>query len=433
MEDKQATIRVVGVRFKEVGKIYYFDPMDIEIRAGEHVIVETARGMEFGDVVVGPREVDERNVVLPLKKIVRKATEEDRQQLEENQADERDALKICQGKIQEHRLPMKLINVEYTFDRSKAIFYFTAEGRVDFRNLVKDLAGIFRTRIELRQIGVRDEAKMVGGLGSCGRELCCCTFLGDFETVSIKMAKEQNLSLNPTKISGICGRLMCCLKYENEVYEKAKAHMPREGSRVRTPLGVGRVTSANVIQEIVAVRFADDKQEIFEVAEVQRAEPDTPLDVLEPDMRDRLREQKLRAEKQAEDDEYLKMMQRTGRTVSGEPEAEEVRTPEKLPEEGRSRERDRNRSRKPKNRDRDRDKNRDAAGEGTRTGENRERPRKNPDKKKQEQPKRPEEGTADREKTGEEVKKRRRRNRRPRKPRNPGEGGAPSGADGTQS
>lgn len=209
---------VIGVRFKPAGKIYYFDPDTYEISSTDKVIVETARGIEFGHVVVGPREINENEIFQPLKKVLRVATEEDIKQVKENETKEKEAFKLCLEKISEHNLPMKLIEVEYTFDNSKIIFFFTAEGRVDFRELVKDLASIFRTRIELRQIGVRDEAKMLGGIGACGRVLCCHSFLGDFDPVSIKMAKEQNLSLNPAKISGICGRLMCCLKYENDVY-----------------------------------------------------------------------------------------------------------------------------------------------------------------------------------------------------------------------
>ncbi|MDK2822280.1 MAG: hypothetical protein PWQ67_6 [Clostridia bacterium] len=213
---------VIGVRFKPAGKIYYFDPDVHEIKLNEKVIVETARGIEFGTVVVAPKEISEEEVVQPLKKVLRIASEEDINQVIINGEKEKEAFNICLEKISEHELPMKLIDVEFTFDNSKIIFFFTAEGRVDFRELVKDLAAIFRTRIELRQIGVRDEAKMLGGIGSCGRVLCCHSFLGEFEPVSIKMAKEQNLSLNPAKISGICGRLMCCLKYENDVYQVCK-------------------------------------------------------------------------------------------------------------------------------------------------------------------------------------------------------------------
>ncbi|MHB1652498.1 MAG: PSP1 domain-containing protein [Desulfitobacteriaceae bacterium] len=211
-------IEVVGVRFKQAGKIYYFSPGEFALSAFDKVIVETARGVEFGEVVISSREVPEEEVVLPLKQVIRKATVEDEVGLESNKAKEKEAFHICLKKIADHHLPMKLVDVEYTFDGNKIIFSFTAEGRVDFRDLVKDLAAVFRTRIELRQIGVRDEAKMLGGVGSCGRVLCCSSFLGDFEPVSIRMAKDQKLSLNPTKISGICGRLMCCLKYENDCY-----------------------------------------------------------------------------------------------------------------------------------------------------------------------------------------------------------------------
>jgi len=219
-------VNVVGVRFKQAGKVYYFDPENLKISNESNVIVETVRGLEFGKVVIGPRQVNNDEVVLPLKKVIRVATAEDEKQLKHNRQKEEEARTVCSKKIEEHELPMKLVDVEYTFDGSKVIFYFTAEGRVDFRDLVKDLASVFRTRIELRQIGVRDEAKMIGGLGSCGRVLCCTSFLGDFEPVSIRMAKEQNLSLNPTKISGICGRLMCCLKYENDCYECHKKRAP---------------------------------------------------------------------------------------------------------------------------------------------------------------------------------------------------------------
>lgn len=276
-------IQVVGVRFKEVGKIYYFDPDDMELEKEEEVIVETARGKEYGQVVVGPRWVSEKEIKQPLKKIIRRVTQEDREKIAKNREDQIQALDICEKKIESHKLPMKLVDAEYTFDRSKIIFYFTAEGRVDFRNLVKDLASVFRTRIELRQIGVRDEAKMIGGLGSCGRELCCSTFLGDFETVSIKMAKEQNLSLNPNKISGICGRLMCCLKYENKTYEAQRKKMPRQGSRVKTPYGVGIVDNVNLLQEMMIIKFAEGKREIVDLEHTQGVAKDTPLDVFHDD------------------------------------------------------------------------------------------------------------------------------------------------------
>lgn len=213
---------VAGIRFKPVGKIYYFECKKIDLQAGDAVIVESIRGVECGSVAIGKREMSEKDLVLPLKSVVRKATEADIRNFQKNKQREQEAMEICRQKVKEHRLPMRLIDIEYTFDMSKVIFYFTAEGRVDFRELVKDLAAIFRNRIELRQIGVRDEAKILGGLGTCGRVLCCHCFLGEFEPVSIRMAKEQNLSLNPTKISGICGRLMCCLKYESEIYDSAK-------------------------------------------------------------------------------------------------------------------------------------------------------------------------------------------------------------------
>ena len=258
-------VTVVGVRFKKAGKIYYFDPDNIDVEKEDNVIVETARGVEFGQVVVGPKEVPEDEIVPPLKKVLRVATDEDIASDKENKIKEEHAFEICLQEIEEHGLEMKLIDVEYTFDNNKVIFYFTADGRVDFRELVKDLAAIFKTRIELRQIGVRDEAKMIGGLGPCGKSLCCSTFLGEFEPVSIKMAKEQNLSLNPTKISGICGRLMCCLKYEHEMYEKILGRLPEIGSIVMTPQGKGIVVETNTLLELakVKVKLPDDTEEII--------------------------------------------------------------------------------------------------------------------------------------------------------------------------
>jgi cell fate regulator YaaT (PSP1 superfamily) len=243
--------KVVGIRFKKAGKIYYFDPDNLEMQVGDHAIVETARGVEYGSVVIANREVEEGLIVQPLKKVIRAATEDDTQQEGINKEKEKEAFQICVDKIKDHKLDMKLIDVEVTFDNNKMIFYFTAEGRVDFRELVKDLASIFRTRIELRQIGVRDEAKMLNGIGICGRPLCCATFLGEFQPVSIKMAKEQNLSLNPTKISGICGRLFCCLKYEEETYEELNKNLPDVGSQVKTPDGMGEVISVNIIRQLV--------------------------------------------------------------------------------------------------------------------------------------------------------------------------------------
>ena len=259
--------KVVGVRFRNVGKIYYFSPKDYEIKTGDHVIVETARGIEYGKVVLAPREVDEEDVVHPLKEVLRVATKEDDEREAQNRVREREAFKICQKKIREHGLEMKLIDAEYTFDNNKVLFYFTADGRIDFRELVKDLASVFKTRIELRQIGVRDETKIMGGIGICGRSLCCHTFLSEFAPVSIKMAKEQNLSLNPTKISGVCGRLMCCLKNEEETYEWLNSKLPNIGDRVTTDDGFkGEVQSVSVLRQLVKVivTLENDEKEIRE-------------------------------------------------------------------------------------------------------------------------------------------------------------------------
>lgn len=252
--------KVIGVRFKKAGKIYYFDPLDYKLDVGSYVIVETARGVEYGKVAIACQEVSENDVVLPLKQIIRPASGEDIDQVAENNDEAKKAFSIGVEKIAEHKLEMKLVDVEYTFDKNKVIFYFTAEGRVDFRDLVKDLASIFRTRIELRQIGVRDEAKMLGGIGPCGRMLCCSTFLGDFEPVSIKMAKDQNLSLNPSKISGLCGRLMCCLKYENDDYEEAKRQMPDIGTLVETAEGPGKVVGLNILEQLLQISVVESDQ-----------------------------------------------------------------------------------------------------------------------------------------------------------------------------
>ncbi|MBL4954227.1 stage 0 sporulation family protein [Neobacillus sp. OS1-32] len=251
---------VVGVRFKKAGKIYYFDPGDLPIEKDDFVIVETVRGVEYGKAVIPRKQVEEHDVVLPLKKVVRIADQKDRLIVEENKQAAMEAYELCNAKVQEHQLDMKLVDVEYTFDRNKIIFYFTADGRVDFRELVKDLAAIFRTRIELRQIGVRDEAKMLGGIGPCGRMLCCSTFLGDFDPVSIKMAKDQNLSLNPTKISGLCGRLMCCLKYENDEYESAKEALPDLGEIIETPNGTGKVVGLNILERVLQVELLEHER-----------------------------------------------------------------------------------------------------------------------------------------------------------------------------
>ncbi len=257
---------VIGVRFRTAGKIYYFGPKDIEFKRADHVIVETARGVEYGTVVVPNTEIEDEKITQPLKNVIRKATGDDEEREKRNREKEKDAYKICQEKIAKHGLEMKLINAEYTFDNNKVLFYFTADGRVDFRELVKDLAGVFRTRIELRQVGVRDETKILGGMGICGRPLCCHTYLSDFAPVSIKMAKEQSLSLNPTKISGICGRLMCCLQNEALVYEEINRKLPRVGESVTTPDGLkGEVRETNVLKQLVKVVVEiDDEKELRE-------------------------------------------------------------------------------------------------------------------------------------------------------------------------
>lgn len=265
-------IKVSGVRFKKNGKIYYFDPRDVDPQVNQNVIVETARGVEFGTVVIN-KEVEESELVSELKPIFRVATKEDENIQRENRNSAREALLVCQDKSIEHGLEMNVLGCEYTFDRGKLLFYFTAEGRVDFRELVRELASIFRTRIELRQIGVRDEAKMVGALGCCGRPCCCSTFLSEFSPVSIKMAKDQELSLNPVKISGVCGRLMCCLKYEQDGYECIKRRMPRVGEIVETERGVGTVIDTYTIQELLKVQFRTDDDteiELFEISDVKR-------------------------------------------------------------------------------------------------------------------------------------------------------------------
>ena len=255
-------IKVIGVRFRNAGKIYYFSPGNMEIKTGDHVIVETARGIEYGYVVLGSRDVEESKVIQPLKSVIRMATKDDKNKEQLNRAKEKDAFKICQEKIRKHNLEMKLIDAEYTFDNNKILFYFTADGRIDFRELVKDLASVFKTRIELRQVGVRDETKIVGGVGICGRALCCHSYLTEFIPVSIKMAKEQNLSLNPTKISGVCGRLMCCLKNEEETYEYLNSKLPGIGDYVTTDDGLkGEVQSVNVLRQLVKVIVVVEKDE----------------------------------------------------------------------------------------------------------------------------------------------------------------------------
>lgn len=249
--------KIVGVRFKRLGKIYFFDPKWLEVKKGESVIVETAQGEEIAEVVVSNRMIEEDKIITPLKKVLRLASPRDLKHAEECRKKEKEAFELCNKKIKEHKLEMTLTDVEYKFDNSKILFYFTADGRVDFRELVKELASIYKTRIELRQIGVRDEVKRIGGNGVCGRELCCCSFLSDFETVSIKMAKEQNISLNPSKISGNCGRLMCCLKYEQDVYEEKLSRLPNIGAIVKTPDGKGEIDSIETLKEVVRVKFKD--------------------------------------------------------------------------------------------------------------------------------------------------------------------------------
>ncbi|MFR8236008.1 MAG: stage 0 sporulation family protein [Anaerovoracaceae bacterium] len=270
-------VKVAGVRFKTAGKVYYFDPGDLEVKMGDNVIVETARGMEFGTVTMDIAEIHENDVVAPLKKIVRIANEQDRKQHIENVKKKERAMKLCQEKVDKHGLVMKLIDVEYTFDNSKIVFYFTADGRVDFRELVKDLAGVFKMRIELRQIGVRDEAKMLGGIGSCGRALCCHSWLADFEPVSIKMAKVQNLSLKPSKISGICGRLMCCLKYENDIYMEFRRGMPDVGEKIKTPDGMAKVVETNLLENTIKVRLYTDEKPKGKKGEEAQDEQDEKL------------------------------------------------------------------------------------------------------------------------------------------------------------
>ncbi len=254
---------IIGVRFKKAGKIYFFDPDGKELSRGDYVIVETAMGMEYGEVAIANRQLPQEKIVAPLKKIVRVANSQDAKQNEENKKQEKEAFKVCEKKIKEHGLDMKLMDVEFKFDKSKILFFFTADGRIDFRNLVRDLAAIYKTRIELRQIGVRDEVKRLGGNGVCGRELCCCSFMGNFETVSIKMAKEQNVSLNPSKISGNCGRLMCCLQYEQAAYEDKLKKLPKIGAIVKTQDGKGEVCGLETLKEIVKVKFKDGDETFF--------------------------------------------------------------------------------------------------------------------------------------------------------------------------
>lgn len=276
--------KVVGIRFKPVGKIYYFNPLDFDLKFGQKVIVETARGIEMGTVAMCITDIADDKITKPLRDIMRIADKEDLKKVEQNKEKEKEAFKVCSEKIKKHNLEMKLVEVEYTFDSSKILFYFTADGRVDFRELVKDLAIVFKTRIELRQIGVRDETKALGSIGVCGRSLCCSQFLGEFEPVSIKMAKEQGLSLNPTKISGACGRLMCCLKYEQSTYEELLKKTPRQGSVVQTPMGKGTVEYVSLLKETVQVKIEDDKEkalQTFKASEVKLLKRPRKKDVKE--------------------------------------------------------------------------------------------------------------------------------------------------------
>ncbi len=285
---------VTGIRFRRPGKIYYFDKGNLELEKGMHVIVDTSKGDEYGEVVIPVKEVEDEEVAEPLKKIIRISTKEDEKKRQEFKAKERPAYNTCLEKIKKHGLDMKLIDVEYKFDGTKVIFYFTADGRIDFRELVKDLAAVFRTRIELRQIGVRDEVKRIGGFGVCGRELCCCSHLGTFETVSIKMAKEQNISLNPTKISGACGRLMCCLKYEEEAYLDKLQNLPGPGSIVKTEEGTGEVVNLEILKENVKVKYHDDKDDSFyfkthtmdEIEIIKRVYPEEQVNVSAEEMKE---------------------------------------------------------------------------------------------------------------------------------------------------
>lgn len=292
-------IQVVGIRFKKAGKIYYFGPGENNIKKDDYVIVETARGIEFGQCVIEPRNISEDEVISPLKLVLRVATKEDIEKHNENKAKETRAFDICLEKIAEHHLDMKLIDVEYTFDNNKVIFYFTADGRIDFRELVKNLATIFKTRIELRQIGVRDEAKMIGGLGPCGRPLCCSTFLGDFASVSIKMAKEQNLSLNPTKISGICGRLMCCLNYEQSTYEEIRKRLPKVGAIVKTEYGNGFVIGNSIVKEMVKVKLKKGDEEVVEEFKI------TDIDLVSGEYEDTIDDSNIKLVVESEEDKKL--------------------------------------------------------------------------------------------------------------------------------
>lgn len=300
---------IVGVRFKKPGKIYFFDPGYLKINQKDTVVVETSLGEELGEVVISKRSMPEEKIVNPLKKVIRIATPKDLKHNEENKKKEKEAFEICEEKIKKYKLDMHLTDVEYKFDNSKILFYFTADGRIDFRELVKDLASIFKTRIELRQIGVRDEVKRIGGNGVCGRELCCCSFLGDFETVSIKMAKEQNISLNPSKISGNCGRLMCCLKYEQDVYEDKLKRLPKIGSTVKTTDGEGIVDSIETLKEIVRIKFKDEDNNYF-----YKKYPSSEIKILKSASSENINDEEKQNLKELQELEKLEMQDRKNKS-----------------------------------------------------------------------------------------------------------------------
>ena len=366
--------KVVGVRFRNVGKIYYFDPKEYEIRLYDHVIVETARGMEYGKVVMPPKEVPDEEVVHPLKEVLRMATKEDDEREKANRQREREAYKVCQQKIREHNLDMKLIDAEYTFDNNKVLFYFTADGRIDFRQLVKDLAAIFKTRIELRQIGVRDETKILGGIGICGRCLCCHTYLSEFAPVSIKMAKEQSLSLNQTKISGVCGRLMCCLKNEQDTYEELNKRLPGIGDSVTTPDGMtGTVHSVNVLRQTVRVVIEEnDEKEIqdFSVEDLKfrsRRKKGKNQDPEGKEPAEKKPEEPKKADKKPEDKKSEEKKQSEGKNENRRQENKkgESRKPEEKKAESRKQNEEKGESRKQN----------DRKHESRRRGEKKEQPR----------------------------------------------------------
>ena len=310
MEGKLTLKNIVGIRFKKLGKIYFFNPKEIKLQKGDKIIVETSQGEEYAEVLIPNRYVEDEKIVAPLKKVLRIATNKDIKRYEECKKIEKEAFKVCEEKIKEHKLNMTLTDVECKFDNSKMLFYFTADGRVDFRELVRDLAAIYRTRIELRQIGVRDEVKRIGGNGVCGRELCCCTFLNDFETVSIKMAKEQNISLNPSKISGNCGRLMCCLKYENEVYEDKLKYLPNVGAIVKTEDGVGEVDNIEILKEQLRIKFKGEEGYTYKKYDAK------DVKVIKDVAREQIDEEEIQNKKELE--ELEKLEQEDKKVLGGE-------------------------------------------------------------------------------------------------------------------